>query len=47
MMVSKVPDSKMIPRRIKTMLLQLVKNEMLFVTRILALVASNPLGPIT
>ena len=46
-MVSKFPDSKIIPRRIRTMLLQPVRNEMLFVTRILALVASNPLGPMT
>ena len=29
------------------MLLQPVKKEMLFVTRILAFVASNPLGPMT
>lgn len=47
MTVSKLPDSRMIPRRIKIMLLEPVKNEMLFVTRILALVASNPLGPMT
>ena len=47
MTVSKFPDSKIIPRRIKTMLLQPVKNEMPFVTRILALVASKPPGPMT
>lgn len=47
MRVSKFPDSKMMPRRIKRILLQPVKNEMLFVTRTLALVPSNPAGPMT
>lgn len=47
MIVSKFPDSNMIPRRIKRILLQPVKNEMLFVMRTLALVPSNPSGPMT
>ena len=47
MTVSELPDSKMIPRRSSTILLQPVKKEMLFVTRILAFFASDPLSPVT
>jgi hypothetical protein len=47
MIVSRFPDSKMMPRRIKIMLLQPAKNEIPLVTRILALDASNPSGPMT